>query len=168
MKNVSRRPGLVAAQVDRSVDPGTWLTLPKLPACLRYARPKRDSLLTSARPSLLSPNQTPTARTSKAAELAGEAFETVWAVPTASGRRGGHKSGTPGAPASSHPYAGDERLARLGELRDGSQPASAELAADGASSHGLRVASSIRQILCSKPDHWLKTNCPVLICLTQR
>jgi hypothetical protein len=44
---------------------------------------------------------------------------------------GGHKPGTPGAPAKPHPYAGDERLARvLAELRSGAVPSSAELAAE--------------------------------------
>jgi len=56
---------------------------------------------------------------------------TVWAV--ADGRKGvggGHKPGTPGAPAKPHPYAGDERLAHvLAEFRSGARPSSAELAA---------------------------------------
>jgi hypothetical protein len=55
---------------------------------------------------------------------------TVWAV--ADGRRGkggGHKPGTPGAPAKPHPYEGDERLVHvLAQLRRGTQPSSAELA----------------------------------------
>jgi hypothetical protein len=55
---------------------------------------------------------------------------TVWAV--ADHRRGvggGHKQGTPGAPAKPHPYAGDDRLERvLAELRSGAQPTAAQLA----------------------------------------
>ena len=47
------------------------------------------------------------------------------------GMGGGHKPGTPGAPAKPHPYAGDERLARvLAELRSGARPSAAELAAE--------------------------------------
>jgi len=57
---------------------------------------------------------------------------TVWA---AADRRpgvgGGHKPGTPGAPAKPHPYAGDERLDRvLAELRSGARPSAAGLAAE--------------------------------------
>jgi hypothetical protein len=55
---------------------------------------------------------------------------TVWAA--ADSRRGvggGHKPGTPGAPAKPHPYAGDDRLERvLAELRSGVEPTAAQLA----------------------------------------
>ena len=49
---------------------------------------------------------------------------TVWAAADGRpGMGGGHKPGTPGAPAKPHPYAGDERLARvLADLRSGAQP----------------------------------------------
>ena len=57
---------------------------------------------------------------------------TVWsAADRREGKGGGHKPGTPGAPAKPHPYAGDERLGRvLAELRSGVQPSVAELAAE--------------------------------------
>ena len=57
---------------------------------------------------------------------------TVWAAADRrEGMGGGHKPGTPGAPAKPHPYAGDERLARvLDDLRSGARPSSAELAAE--------------------------------------
>jgi hypothetical protein len=57
---------------------------------------------------------------------------TVWAVADGrQGKGGGHKPGTPGAPAKPHPYAGDERLARVqADLRSGAQLSSAELAAE--------------------------------------
>jgi hypothetical protein len=59
---------------------------------------------------------------------------TVWAA--ADGRPGlggGHRPGTPGAPAKPHPYAGDERLDRaLAELRSGARPSAADLAAEWA------------------------------------
>ena len=56
---------------------------------------------------------------------------TVWAVADGrTGKAGGHKMGTPGAPAKSHPYAGDQRLHDVQALlRDGHEPAAAELAA---------------------------------------
>ena len=44
---------------------------------------------------------------------------------------GGHSPGTPGAPSKPHPYAGDERLARvLADLRSGAHPSAADLAAE--------------------------------------
>jgi len=56
---------------------------------------------------------------------------TVWAVADGrTGKAGGHKVGTPGAPAKPHPYAGDPRLRDVqAMLRDGRDPAAAELAA---------------------------------------
>jgi hypothetical protein len=57
---------------------------------------------------------------------------TVWAMADARpGMGGGHRPGTPGAPAKPHPYAGDERLARaLADLRSGARPSAADLAAE--------------------------------------
>ena len=59
---------------------------------------------------------------------------TVWAAAErrpGRGGGGGHKPGTPGAPAKPHPYAGDQRLARvLAEFRSGVQLSSAQLAAE--------------------------------------
>jgi hypothetical protein len=57
---------------------------------------------------------------------------TVWAAADRRpGMGGGHRPGTPGAPAKSHPYAGDERLARvLAALRAGTGPSAAALAAE--------------------------------------
>ena len=57
---------------------------------------------------------------------------TVWgAADRREGKGGGHKPGTPGAPAKPHPYAGDERLDRvLAEVRSGIQPSVAGLAAE--------------------------------------
>jgi hypothetical protein len=57
---------------------------------------------------------------------------TVWAVADARpGMGGGHRPGTPGAPAKPYPYAGDERLARvLADLRSGGRPSPADLAAE--------------------------------------
>jgi hypothetical protein len=59
---------------------------------------------------------------------------TVWAAADSrpgQGGGGGHKPGTAGAPAKPHPYAGDQRLARvLAELRSGTQPSPAQLAVE--------------------------------------
>ena len=57
---------------------------------------------------------------------------TVWvAADSRQGVGGGHKPGGPGAPAKPHPYAGDERLARvMSELRSDIQPSAARLAAE--------------------------------------
>jgi hypothetical protein len=47
------------------------------------------------------------------------------------GMGGGHRPGTPGAPAKPHRYAGDERLARvLADLRSGARPSAADLATE--------------------------------------
>jgi len=64
---------------------------------------------------------------------------------------GGHRPGTPGAPAKPHPYAGDERLTRvLAGLRSGTRPSSARLAAEWNVSQRtaeriLRVARTLLQ-----------------------
>ena len=59
---------------------------------------------------------------------------TVWAAADrrpGQGGGGGHKPGTPGAPAKPHPYAGDQRLDRvLAEMGSGAQPSSARLAGE--------------------------------------
>jgi hypothetical protein len=57
---------------------------------------------------------------------------TVWAAADSRpGVGGGHKPGGPGAPAKPHPYADDERLARvLSELQSGTQPSATQLAAE--------------------------------------
>jgi hypothetical protein len=56
---------------------------------------------------------------------------TVWAVADGRpGKGGGHKPGTPGAPAKPHSYSGDERLdVVLALLRSGGEPSATELAA---------------------------------------
>ncbi|WP_300613457.1 hypothetical protein [Trebonia sp.] len=70
---------------------------------------------------------------------------TVWAAADRrQGMGGGHKPGTPGAPAKPHPYAGDERLDRVvSELRSGVRPSAAGLAADWGTSR--RTAERIIQ-----------------------
>jgi hypothetical protein len=76
---------------------------------------------------------------------------TVWAAADSRvGMGGGHKPGTPGAPAKPHPYAGDDRLARvLAELRSGGQPSAADLAAESGTSRRTaeRIIKTARTIL---------------------
>jgi hypothetical protein len=79
---------------------------------------------------------------------------TVWAAADARpGMGGGHKPGTPGAPAKPHPYAGDARLEQaLAELRAGSQPSAAGLAAEWAVSRRTaeRIIRAARALLTEK------------------
>jgi hypothetical protein len=76
---------------------------------------------------------------------------TVWAAADSRpGMGGGHKPGTPGAPAKPHPYAGDERLARvLADLRSGAYPSAAALAAQWSVSRRTaeRIIRAARNVL---------------------
>jgi hypothetical protein len=76
---------------------------------------------------------------------------TVWAAADGRpGMGGGHRPGTPGAPAKPHPYAGDERLARvLSDLRSGARPSAADLAAEWGVSRSTaeRIIRAARAVL---------------------
>jgi len=76
---------------------------------------------------------------------------TVWAAADArEGMGGGHKPGTPGAPAKPHPYAGDERLDRiLAELQAGSSPSPIDYAAEWGASRRTaeRIIKAARALL---------------------
>jgi hypothetical protein len=76
---------------------------------------------------------------------------TVWAMADGRpGMGGGHRPGTPGAPAKPHPYAGDERLARvLADLRSGALPSAAELAEEWRVSRSTaeRIIRAARAVL---------------------
>ena len=76
---------------------------------------------------------------------------TVWATADARpGMGGGHKPGTPGAPAKPHPYAGDARLDRaLADLRSGARPSAADLAAEWSVSRRTaeRIIRAARAVL---------------------
>ena len=76
---------------------------------------------------------------------------TVWGTADSRpGMGGGHRPGTPGAPAKPHPYAGDERLARvLADLRAGARPSPADLAAEWGVSRRTadRIIAAARAIL---------------------
>lgn len=115
-------------RVDRSGDPDDLVDAAEAARMLGYAR--RNVIHASRHLGYFpGPDAYGKARNGRRAPLWKRS--TVWAV--ADGRKGvggGHKPGTPGAPAKPHPYAGDERLAHvLGELRSGARPSSAELAA---------------------------------------
>jgi len=76
---------------------------------------------------------------------------TVWAVAdNREGKGGGHKPGTPGAPAKPYSYAGDDRLARvLAELQSGGQLSAAGLAAEWGTSRrtAKRIIKAARALL---------------------
>jgi hypothetical protein len=76
---------------------------------------------------------------------------TVWAAADSRpGMGGGHRPGTPGAPAKPHPYAGDERLDQvLAELRSGGRPSAAGLAAEWSVSRSTaeRIIRAARAVL---------------------
>jgi hypothetical protein len=80
---------------------------------------------------------------------------TVWAAADGrTGKGGGHPPGTPGAPPKPHPYAGDDRLARvLADLRFGRQPSSAALAAEWNVSQRTaeRILRAARTLLPGQP-----------------
>jgi hypothetical protein len=75
----------------------------------------------------------------------------VWAMADARpGMGGGHRPGTPGAPAKPHPYAGDERLARVpADLRFGTRPSAVDLAAEWAVSRRTaeRIIRAARAVI---------------------
>ena len=89
---------------------------------------------------------------------------TVWAAADARpGKIGGHKPGTPGAPRKPHPYAGDERLARvLAGLRSGTQPSATDLATEWNVSRRTaeRIVTAARALIEEERAD-LDRNCPV-------
>jgi hypothetical protein len=116
-------------QVDRDGDPDDLVDAAEAARMLRYA--SRDVIHANRRLGYF-PEPDAYGTTSKGRRAPLWKRSTVW---TSADRRpgvgGGHKPGTPGAPAKPHPYAGDERLARvLADLRSGVRPSSAELAAE--------------------------------------
>ena len=116
-------------QVDRTGDPDDLVDAAEAARILRYAR--RNVIHANRRLGYF-PEPDAYGTTSKGRRAPLWKRSTVWAVADRrQGVGGGHKPGTPGAPAKPHPYAGDERLARvLADLRAGIQPSSADLAAE--------------------------------------
>ena len=116
-------------QVDRSGDPDDLVDATEAARMLRYAN--RHVIHANRRLGYFpEPDAYGKAARGRRAPLWKRS--TVWAAADRrQGMGGGRKPGTPGAPAKPHPYAGDERLTRvLAELRSGTQPSSAELAAE--------------------------------------
>jgi len=116
-------------RVDRRGDPDDLVDAAEAARMLRYAR---RNVIHANRQLGYFPEPDAYGATSKGRRAPLWKRSTVWAVADRrKGVGGGHKPGTPGAPAKPHPYAGDERLARvLAELRSGVRLSSAELAAE--------------------------------------
>jgi hypothetical protein len=116
-------------QVDRTGDPDDLVDAAEAARMLRYAR--RNVIHANRRLGYF-PNPDAYGTTAKGRRAPLWKRSTVWAVADSRpGVGGGHKPGTPGAPAKPHPYAGDERLARvLADLRSGVRPSSSALAAE--------------------------------------
>ena len=116
-------------QVDRGGDPDDLVDAAEAARMLRYAN--RYVIHANRRLGYFpEPDAYGPARRGRPAPLWKRA--TVWAAADSRpGSGGGHRPGTPGAPAKPHPYAGDERLVRiLAALRDGANPSVAALAAE--------------------------------------
>jgi hypothetical protein len=116
-------------EVDRDGDPDDLVDAAEAARMLRYT--SRDVIHANRRLGYF-PGPDAYGMTSKGRRAPLWKRSTVWAAADRrEGMGGGHKPGTPGAPSKPHPYAGDERLARvLAELRSGIRPSSAELSAE--------------------------------------
>jgi hypothetical protein len=116
-------------QVDRRGDPDDLVDAAEAARMLRYA--SRDVIHANRRLGYF-PEPDAYGTTSRGRRTPLWKRSTVWAAADRrQGMGGGHKPGTPGAPAKPHPYAGDERLTRvLAGLRSGIQPSSGELASE--------------------------------------
>jgi hypothetical protein len=135
-------------QTDRSGDPDDLVDAAEAARMLRYA--SRDVIHANRRLGYF-PEPDAYGTTSKGRRAPLWKRSTVWAA--ADGRKGmggGHKPGTPGAPAKPHPYAGDERLERvLSMLHSGEQPTAAALAAEWSTSRRTaeRIVHAARTLL---------------------
>jgi hypothetical protein len=116
-------------QVDRTGDPDELVDAAEAARMLCYS--SRDVIHANRRLGYF-PEPDTYGTTSKGRRAPLWKRSTVWAAADRrEGMGGGHKPGTPGAPAKPHPYAGDERLAHvLDRLRSGVTPSSSELAAE--------------------------------------
>jgi hypothetical protein len=135
-------------QTDRSGDPDDLVDAAEAARMLRYA--SRDVIHANRRLGYF-PEPDAYGTTSKGRRAPLWKRSTVWAA--ADGRKGmggGHRPGTPGAPAKPHPYAGDERLELvLSMLRSGEQPSAAVLAAEWGTSRRTaeRIIRAARTLL---------------------
>jgi hypothetical protein len=137
-------------QVDRTGDPADLVDAAEAARMLRYSN--RDVIHANRRLGYF-PEPDAYGRTSRGRRAPLWKRSTVWAVADSRpGIGGGHKPGTPGAPAKLHPYAGDERLASvLSELRSGAQLSAARLAAEWNTSRRTaeRIIRTARSLLDS-------------------
>jgi hypothetical protein len=119
----------VLTRVDRDGDPDDLVDAAEAARMLRYSG--RDVIHANRRLGYF-PEADAYGTTSKGRRAPLWKRSTVWAAADRrQGMGGGHRPGTPGAPAKPHPYAGDERLNRvLTGLRSGATLSSAELAAE--------------------------------------
>jgi hypothetical protein len=135
-------------QVDRDGDPDDLVNAAEAARMLRYANHR---VIHANRRLGYFPEPDGYGTTSKGRPAPLWKRSTVWATAdNRPGMGGGHKSGTPGALAKAHPYAGDERLAGvLAELRSGGQPSAADLAAEWGSSRRTaeRILKTARVLL---------------------
>ena len=135
-------------QVDRSGDTDDLVDAAEAARMLRYS--SRDVIHANRRLGYF-PEPDAYGTTSKGRPAPLWKRSTVWAAADSRpGMGGGHKPGTPGAPAKPHPYAGDERLARtLAELRSGTRPSAAGLAAQWSVSRRTaeRIIRAARTVL---------------------
>ena len=138
-------------QVDRQGDPDDLVDATEAARMLRYA--SRHVIHANRRLGYF-PEPDAYGTTSKGRSAPLWKRSTVWAVADSrQGMGGGHKPGTPGAPAKAHPYAGDDRLARvLAELRSGGQPSAASLAAEWCISRRTaeRIIRTARGLLAAR------------------
>jgi hypothetical protein len=135
-------------RVDRSGDPDDLVDAAEAARMLRYAR--RNVIHANRRLGYF-PEPDAYGTTSKGRRAPLWKRSTVWAVADSrQGVGGGHRPGTPGAPAKPHPYADDERLAAvLSGLRAGIRPSAAGLAAEWNVSRRTaeRIISTARTLL---------------------
>ena len=141
-------------QVDRRGDPDDLVDATEAARMLRYAN---RNVIHANRSLGYFPEPDAYGTTSKGLRAPLWKRSTVWAAADSrTGRGGGHRPGTPGAPAKPHPYSGDERLARvLADLRSGTSPSAAELAAEWNLSQRTaeRIVRVARTLLQEEESH---------------
>jgi hypothetical protein len=134
-------------EVDRGGDPDDLVDAAEAARMLRYS--SRDVIHGNRRLGYF-PEPDAYGTTAKGRRAPLWKRSTVWAAADRRvGMGGGHKPGTPGAPAKPYPYAGDERLARvLSDLRSGIRPSAAGLAAEWGVSQRTaeRIVSAARAV----------------------
>jgi hypothetical protein len=137
-------------QVDRDGDPDDLVDAPEAARMLRYASHR---VIHANRRLGYFPEPDAYGTTSKGRPAPLWRRSTVWAAAdTRQGMGGGHKPGTPGAPAKPHPYARDERLATvLAELRSGGRSSAADLAVEWGSSRRTaeRIIKTAKALLAT-------------------